>query len=84
MGKKPFFTPFLNENNPIFGNDFHMTESCQLMTMYCTTVIPWFTRLPWQPKNRVNLNLRYTNHSIDKKINVPGKALLMAFTKAFS
>ena len=32
------------------------------------TVIPWFTRLLWQPKNRVNQISRYTSHSIDKKI----------------
>ena len=32
-----------------------------------TTVIPRFTRLLWQPKNRVNRNSRYTSHSIDKK-----------------
>ena len=33
-----------------------------------TTVIPQFTRLPWQAKNCVNQNSRHTNHSIDKKI----------------
>ena len=33
-----------------------------------TTVIPWFTRLLWQPKNRVNRNSCYTSHSIDKII----------------
>ena len=32
------------------------------------TVIPWFTRLLWQPKIRVNRNSRYTSYSIDKKI----------------
>ena len=32
------------------------------------TVIPWFTRLPWQPKNCVNQISRYTNHNTDKKI----------------
>ena len=31
------------------------------------TVIPRFTRLLWQPKNRVNQNCPYTSHSIDKK-----------------
>ena len=30
------------------------------------TVIPWFTRLLWRPKNRVNRNSCYTSHSIDK------------------
>ena len=32
------------------------------------TVLPWFTRLPWQIKNRVNQNSRYTSHSVDKII----------------
>ena len=33
-----------------------------------TTVLPWFTRLLWQIKNRVNQNSRYTSHSMDKII----------------
>ena len=33
------------------------------------TVIPRFTRLPWQPKNRVNQNCPYRSHSIDKKLS---------------
>ena len=32
------------------------------------TVIPRFTRLLWQPQNRVNRKSRYTSHSVDKKI----------------
>ena len=32
------------------------------------TVLPRFTRLPWQIKNRVNQNSRYTSHSMDKII----------------
>ena len=32
------------------------------------TVIPRFTRLLWQPKNRVNRKSRYTSHSIEEKI----------------
>ena len=32
------------------------------------TVIPWFMRLLWQPKIRVNRNSGYTSYSIDKKI----------------
>ena len=35
---------------------------------YIRTVIPWFTRLLWQPKNRVNQKSRYTSHSIEEKI----------------
>ena len=31
------------------------------------TVIPRFTRLLWQPKNRVNRKSRYTSHSIEEK-----------------
>ena len=34
----------------------------------CSTVIPRFTRLPWQPKNRVNQISRYTSHSVGKMI----------------
>ena len=36
--------------------------------MKITTVIPRFTRLLWQPKNRVNRKSRYTSHSIEEKI----------------
>ena len=32
------------------------------------TVLPWFTRLLWQIKNRVNQNSRYTSPSMDKMI----------------
>ena len=32
------------------------------------TVLPRFTRLPWQIKNRVNQKSRYTSHSMDKII----------------
>ena len=32
------------------------------------TVIPRFTRLLWQPKNRVNRKSHYTSHSIEEKI----------------
>ena len=35
--------------------------------LHIYTVIPRFTRLLWQPKNRVNRISRYTSHSIDKK-----------------
>ena len=33
-----------------------------------TTVIPWLTRCPWQQKDRIKRNLRYSSHGIDKKI----------------
>ena len=32
------------------------------------TVLPRFTQLPWQIKNRVNQNSHYTSHSMDKII----------------
>ena len=38
-----------------------------LISRSCNTVIPRFTRLLWQPKNRVNRNSCYTSHSIEKK-----------------
>ena len=46
------------------------------------TVIPRFTRLPWQPKNRVNQNCPYRSHSIDKKIvQKMSKKFLLSFYK---
>ena len=46
------------------------------------TVIPLFTRLPWQPKNRVNQNCPYRSHSIDKKIvKKMSKKFLLSFYK---
>ena len=36
--------------------------------VYRGTVLPWFTRLLWQIKNRVNQNSRYTSPSMDKMI----------------
>ena len=38
-----------------------------------TTVIPRFTRLLWQPRNRVNRNSRYTSHSIDHQYHLPAE-----------
>ena len=40
----------------------------KIMINHSYTVLPPFTRLPWQIKNRVNQNLRYTSHSMDKII----------------
>ena len=39
------------------------------------TVIPWFTRLLWQPENRVNQKSCYTSHSI--KVKKLSKKLLL-------
>ena len=36
--------------------------------IFYSTVLPWFTRLLWQIKNRVNQNSHYTSHSMDKII----------------
>ena len=45
-------------------------------------VIPRFTRLLWQPKNRVNQNCPYTSHSIDKRMfKKMSKKFLSSFYK---
>ena len=40
----------------------------RLSKLVIHTVIPWFTRLLWQPKNRVNRKSCYTSHSIEKNL----------------
>ena len=52
---------------PLLTEKDHFTGWVISSSINLCTVIPRFTRLLWQPKNRVNRNSRYTSHSIDKK-----------------
>ena len=49
--------------------EFQMLTDNRSQYFIVSTVIPRFTRLPWQPKNRVNQNCPYRSHSIDKKLS---------------
>ena len=46
--------------------------------MKCNIVIPRLSRCPWQQEDHVRQNLRYTSHSIDKKIHL---TLLLLYYK---